>query len=610
MKKSFFRDRVRYWFDCMMSKGTIAMSIMLFVVTLAVVFIVGVVAAILSEDGSIANEIWISLRHVMDSAALFDNSTDNIPYLLMLLIATLCGMFLTSILIGIVATGIEGKLTDLRKGTSIVQEENHTVIIGFNDMVYSIIQELVIANENKKKACIVILGEQEKEEMEDAVSSHIPHAGTTRIICRSGSLHENYALERCSVETSKSVIVNSHDDVETTKIILALSSYLRGKTLKNPYLRFIASLQDEQNFEIMKIASEGRAEIIYAKDAIARIIANTCRQHGLSQVMTELFNFSGNEFYFEQIPELTGKTFREASMSFSNAVVVGVYKDGKSYLNPPMDTVIGEEDKLILLEMDDSDYCIHPSKSGDDAKICGGENVNGKASNHLVVFGSNDKLPVILAEYDKYVEPDTHVVIVDDVKEELIGTYDNLDIKIYRGSVNYDLLCKFREANVNNILHLNDDSHDPETSDSNTLFHLILLRSIADETAWNVSITTEMRSLENQRLATQARVDDFVIGSNFACLLMAQVSENPEIMSVIEDLLDESGSELYMKPASAYVTIGEEVDCYTVTESAARKGEIFIGYRHAGNKDVVVNPNKEETVVFDEQDQIVVISES
>jgi len=91
---------------------------------------------------------------------------------------------------------------------------------------------------------------------------------------------------------------------------------------------------------------------------------------------------------------------------------------------------------------------------------------------------------------------------------------------------------------------------------------------------------------------------------------MAQVSENPEIMSVIEDLLDESGSELYMKPASAYVTIGEEVDCYTVTESAARKGEIFIGYRHAGNKDVVVNPNKEETVVFDEQDQIVVISES
>ena len=158
---------------------------------------------------------------------------------------------------------------------------------------------------------------------------------------------------------------------------------------------------------------------------------------------------------------------------------------------------------------------------------------------------------------------------------------------------------------------LNDDSQEREDSDSQTLLRLILLRDIADKSELPISITTEMQSAENQRLASQARVDDFVIGSNFASLMMAQISENPKLMPVITDLLDEEGSELYMKPAADYVTLGVPVDSYTITESAARKGEVYLGYRHTGNNigNVVVNPNKNEQIVFSEHDQIVVVSE-
>ena len=107
-------------------------------------------------------------------------------------------------------------------------------------------------------------------------------------------------------------------------------------------------------------------------------------------------------------------------------------------------------------------------------------------------------------------------------------------------------------------------------------------------------------------------MDDFVIGSNFASLLMAQYSENPYIAPLIADLLDESGSELYMKPAINYVSIGVPVDSYTLTESAARKGEIYVGYRHIGQikSNVVINPNKDEPITFGKNDQIIVISEN
>jgi len=613
MKKRTLRERISYWFDRMMSKGPIAMSMLLFSITAMIVGAIGVVAYFVADKGGVIYQIWCSLMYTLDAGNLASVPTDNILYLILMFLATLCGLFLTSVLIGIVATGVEGKLSDLRKGTSIVQEENHTIIIGFDNNVYSILRELIEANSNKKNACVVVLGQQDKEEMEEAIASHIKDSETTRIICRSGSLHELYALERCSVETCKSVIVNVYDDAETVKVLLALATYIKDKELTNPDLRFVASLQEGQYVEAANIAGEGRAEIIFAKDAIARIISNTCRQHGLSQVLTELFNFSGNELYFEVIPELEGKIFKEAVLCFSNAVVVGLNVNGQVKLNPPMDTVIGPEDQVILLEMDDGEYEYHSIKPIDESKICNGASVLAKASNHLIILGSNDKLPTILEEYAKYVEPGTQVVIVDDDFDcSKMKKYENLELTVRTEVVTRQLLCDLLKEQANNILLLNDDSQEPEASDAQTLLRLILLRDIADKTELNFAITTEMRSVDNQRLASQARVDDFVIGSNFASLLMAQISENPSMSPLIDDLLDESGSELYMKPVKEYVSIGVPVDSYTLTESAARKGEIYLGYRHNGEvkTNVVVNPCKGENIIFGEKDQIVVIAEN
>ena len=58
---------------------------------------------------------------------------------------------------------------------------------------------------NKK---IEITEGEEKEVMEELVKGHIEDFKTTRIICKSGKLTENYLLERASLETCKSVIIN------------------------------------------------------------------------------------------------------------------------------------------------------------------------------------------------------------------------------------------------------------------------------------------------------------------------------------------------------------------------------------------------------------------
>ena len=611
-KKKNLRDKISYWFDRVMTKGPVAMSILLMAATTAIVGVIGILAHLFVEDNGIWYQLWNSLMHTLDTGALSGEQPDNVPYIILMFLATLCGLCLTSVLISIISTGVENKLRALRKGTSVVQESDHTVVVGFDDNIYTLLKELIEANSNKKKACIVVLGNQPKEEMEDAITAHIPNTRTTTIICRSGKLHEPHSLGLCSVDTSKSVIVNVHDDAETVKVLLALSTYLKDKTLVHPDLCIVAYLQDRFCEEAARVAADRRVKIVCIQDTIARIIANTCRQHGLSEVLTELFNFGGHEMYIENVPELEGKTFHEALMSFSNATAVGICGDKGAHLNPPMDTVIGKGERIVVIEEDDGSYHHHAPKTVDEAALSTTQATAAEANDHLMVLGSNNKLPLILAEYNKYVSPHTRVTIVDnELSESGLGTHDNLDITVYPATISRSLLARFVTNDNNNMLLLNDDSLEAEASDSQTLLRLILLRDIADKTDTHMTITTEMCNTDNQRLAKQARVDDFVISTDFISLLMAQISEEPDLKALIDDLLDEDGSELYLKPAADYVQLGQEVDGYVLTESAARKGEIYVGYRRAdSHRRTHINPPKGDAVTFTDGDMIILISEN
>ena len=589
------------------------MTLMLFAAVMVCVLVIGLIAFFFSNENTLPYEIWNSLMHTLDAGTLAGDAPGNLPHLLLMSLATLFGMFVTSILIGIVATAVENKLQTLRQGTSAVQESGHTVIIGFNDDVYTLLSELIQANANHPSACIVVLGEQDKVEMEEAIASRIPDFQTTQIICRSGRLYENHALELCCVENAASVIVNIFEDAQTIKILLALSSYIREKGAQDPELRYITSVQDPQHIEAMKLSGEGRAEVIYAKDAISRIIAHTCRQHGLSQVLTELFNFTGTELYLEHVPSMAGKTFREACLSFRNAALVGLYRNQQPILKPAADTVVQSTDDLILLEVDDGAYQLSREAQPDGSLIVDLPVPRHSCQNdNLLILGSNDKLPAMLTEYSQYVASGTRVTILDnDLRPEYIPECPNLSITVRTEPITRSLLLELLSQDVTNVLLLNDDSTDNETSDAHTLFRLVLLRDIADHIGHHFGISTELCNADNQRLATKARVDDFVIGSNYINLLLAQVSENFRLRPVFDDLLDEEGVEFYMKPACCYVKTGVEVDGFTLTESALRKGEIYVGYRHMdrGPAKVVVNPNKTEKIVFGEDDFLVVIAE-
>ena len=95
------------------------------------------------------------------------------------------------------------------------------------------------------------------------------------------------------------------------------------------------------------------------------------------------------------------------------------------------------------------------------------------------------------------------------------------------------------------------------------------------------------------------------------------MSENKHLNAVFNDLFDATGSEIYLKPASDYVAIGQNINFYTVLESARTRGEVAIGYRRMAlsqnpsqHYGVVLNPKKSNAFSLDLQDRVIVLAQS
>lgn len=78
MKKRSLRERISYWFDRMMSKGPVAMCVLLFAITFAIVLVIGIIASFASDEGGLLYQVWFSLMQTLDAGNLSGVATDNI----------------------------------------------------------------------------------------------------------------------------------------------------------------------------------------------------------------------------------------------------------------------------------------------------------------------------------------------------------------------------------------------------------------------------------------------------------------------------------------------------------------------------------------------------
>ncbi|MEI9888895.1 MAG: hypothetical protein WDN08_20810 [Rhizomicrobium sp.] len=160
------------------------------------------------------------------------------------------------------------------------------------------------------------------------------------------------------------------------------------------------------------------------------------------------------------------------------------------------------------------------------------------------------------------------------------------------------------------------DSMAAQPADTRTLVTLLHLRKIAETAGKHITVVSEMADVRNRELAEVTKADDFVVSNKLVSLMLAQASENEYLAAIFDDLLDEEGSEIYMRPAGDYAALGRPVNFHTIAEAARLRGEVAIGYRKKGSGDdarnmggVVVNPARSDLLSYGEADKIIVLAE-
>lgn len=626
-------DRLRYRFDSIMARGTIALLGLLFLASalfiLLLAFLVWVTGVDVQPDGShfgFPGLVWMMLLRTLDSGTMGgDIGTDE--YLGAMLAVTFGGIFVVSILIGIINNGIQARVEDLRRGRSVVVERAHTVILGWSPNIFTVLSELVTANANHPDQCIAILADRDKVIMEEEVRAHIPDTKTTRIVCRTGSPIEPTDLNIVNPGNARAILVLSPEspnpDSQVIKTLLAL---LHSPTRRADPYHIVAEIHDSKTMALAEIVGGGEAQFVPADELVNHILVQTCRQTGLSAVCNELLGFEGDEIYFFRVPELVGKTFRDAVLELNNGTVMGIWTgDGRALLNPPYDTVLTADDQLIVIAADDDAPRLAPFDASriDESAILT-KPPAPKPPDRMLMLNWNAHAFNVILELDQYVLPDSTMTLVTthpDIESELAeqrANLKNISVRAQLGDpTDRHVLDALALDAYDHVIVLGAGSHeDLHQADANTLITLLHLRDLRERHNYKFSIVSEMLDTRNRGLAQVTRADDFVVSDQLASAMLAQVAENKHLIRVFNELFSAEGSELYLKPVSDYVTLDRPINFYTLLEAARRRNQIAVGYLIYANRDdpasgngVTLNPPKERALAFTPQDRLVVLAQ-
>jgi ion channel POLLUX/CASTOR len=628
MKKITLTDRLRYRFDLTMARGAASLIVWLFALTATLVTTAAAVllAADLipkPEDGSAVGfftALWLALMRAMDAGTVAGD-TGSRAYLTVMFVTTLGGIFIVSILVGLVTNGIQGRLEKLRKGKSLVCEEDHTVIVGWSPQVFSIISELVLANRSRKSAAIAVLADKDKVEMEDEIHEKCGPLHNTRVVCRTGSPIDPTELSIVRPDAARSIIVlapeDDDPDAHVLKTMLALTN---GPDRKKGKHQIVAEIRDRRNLPAAKLVGKDEAQLVCTEDILSRITVQTCRQSGLSSIYTELLDFDGDEIYMKVEPSLAGKAFGDTLAAYDACSVIGVVTEaGEVRLKPPMDMPLGARDQIIAIAEDDSTLVLGAPAPRFAADLLREAKERPKKAERVLILGWNRRAPRIVLELDSYAAAGSSVAVVaeHDAAEaelaELRGLLVNQSASFTRGSTTDRRTLDGLASDFDHVITLSySDDLDAQKADARTLVTLLHLRDIELKRGESFSIVSEMLDVRNRRLADVAQPDDFIVSDKLVSLLIAQISENARLAAVFEDLFNPEGAEIYCKPAEDYVALGKPARFATVVEAAKRRGEIAIGYL-SGEGDpkarAHVNPKKSATVTFAATDKIIVLAE-
>ena len=620
MSTSGLRQRARYWFDNTMSSGTRALIALLGLASLVLIGSVSGLVLLLAPGEARGKKVfWMSLLRSLDTGTIGGDDGSAL-FLGLMLAVTIGGLFIVSALVGVLSTGLQAKLAELRKGRSRVVERGHTVVLGWSDQIFTILTELAKATEGER-ACVAILADRDKVEMEDQIRARVRRTSRLRIVCRTGEPTEQSDLDIVRPDEAAVILVPAPADEEIPDVpLVATLLALHNREWPTGRPPVIAVVTDSPNLPAAVLAGGPDLLLIDAKDFTARLVVQSRRQPGMSVVCSDLLCYDGNEFYLRTDPTLAGATYSDALLAYETAALIGLRgADGVVSVNPPSERVIRADDEMVVIARNSHAIRAAAQRAPVIEVAISSTPRRPAVADRTLVLGWNDRGPTIIRLLDRYLPEGSAVEVaapgIDAGTLADLGELRHLTVSMSRfDPTDRPRLEALRPGRFQHVIVLTEDGIPPRHADSKTLVTLLHLRDLKERRGEHYTIVSELNREATRRLAQVTRADDFVVGKRLISLLLTQLSRSRHLNEVFAELFEAEGSDIYLEPADDYLVPGAEANFATVVEAARRRGETAIGYRRQAGVHqepgygVVLNPAKCEPLTLSAQDQVVVLA--
>ena len=643
-------DRLRYRLDGFMSRGglsTFLALMSLFFLAFLLMGLLRLIASVFMPDDSavqLTDQLWRTFLQITDAGAIAEDGDAGWLEKATGILTILSGLVLFSSLVAFITAEFEERLGELKKGRSAVIERDHTVILGAGDRVVEVVRELIVANESERRAVVAVLASTPKDELDDFFAERVPDRRSTVLITRSGNTSSLQTLRRMGIAQARSVLIlneapasaspeeHARADARVLKAIMAVVASMEG----GPPPPLVAELHLDRSRALAHSVAGDRVTTLAERELLAKLLVQTSRTSGLAVVYSNLVGFTGNEIYFFR-PEAGwgGRSVGQLAFHFPEAMPIGLRKPGgEIQLNPPVNLIPADADELIVIAEDDSTIGYRTEPVGAStltADLLPDRRADRAEERHLLV-GWSAKGELIVQEYAGFLPDGSRIDVlvaegsqeVQQQVEALGRAHPTLHIALVEADVrDGEALRLAQPESYDNVILLAEEGESPEEVDAGTLALLLGFRKhFRDLEAHSgepvrTQLITEVMDSDNTELVLRSGVKDFLISNQFVSKILAQVSQEPGVMAVYDQLFQPDGSEIYVKPVELYFgALPTTLPFADIVRMAQHRAEVCLGVKIKADEQeaernfgVTIIPDRGRSFTLREGDALIVLAE-
>ena len=584
-----------------------------------------------SLDAGFIDTFWWSFKHVLDPGAFAKNYGAPISVLVFGVFTTIAGLVITGALIGFIINFIQTGMDELKRGSTVIHEMNHVLILGWNRKVVSILR---FFSELRTHQPIVILTNADIDDVNEEIRQERRSFRNVRVVPQHGSPTVAAELKRVNVANSASVVLLAEEqtsgrdqspDISTIKSLMLLDNIAWEGKKPN----IVAEIAEKDNVRVANIAVSARAPIVSSTEFVSKTLVQCARHTGYSRVYSQLFSFDKNEILIHHVEGLSGELFGNVARRFEKAILLGVswVQSGVggarrvAVLNPEPDYDLGEDDELIFLAASRKQLSTPLEMTNDEASGASIAHFENPKMRRVLILGWNENIGQIVEEIDGHANEPVDVAIASGQNAEFFDEYTQRHIAaatrnvqlthIQEDTATESALRRLEVQKYDVIILVADHSQPGYDPDSRTTLTLLLLRELRGEKGRAFPrVVAEFYDKESHELCRETPLTDAVMSPEFVSMQITHLAREPVLASIYNELLSAGGIEIGLRPIERYVPLRTHCSFAQLVRATQNANEIVLGVRIGGiHGELSLNPGSTSRFVFEEGDVAVVLAQ-